>query len=135
MAQVPPWTTSKLPGQQDDVAPDGSEIRWLASVPGGSIVHCTLPPGMVSKAVRHRTVDEVWFFLQGHGEVWRRSGDVEEAVPVESGVCLTIPKGTHFQFRAHGREPLTLIITTMPPWPGSQEAVRAKDHWTEGKIP
>ena len=56
-----------------------------------------LPPGQVTTAVRHRTVEEVWFCIAGRGEVWRRSGDAEETVHMERGVALTIPLGTTFQ--------------------------------------
>jgi mannose-6-phosphate isomerase-like protein (cupin superfamily) len=38
-------------------------------------------------------------------------------------VSLTIPIGTHFQFRSIGDEPLAAIGVTMPPWPGEGEAV------------
>jgi mannose-6-phosphate isomerase-like protein (cupin superfamily) len=48
---------------------------------------------------------------------------------VEPGTCLTIPVGTHFQFRNPGREPLCFLIVTTPPWPGAQEAVRVQDYW------
>jgi mannose-6-phosphate isomerase-like protein (cupin superfamily) len=44
-------------------------------------------------------------------------------------VCLTIPLGTHFQFRAFGPESLTALGVTMPPWPGEGEAVRVQGKW------
>ncbi len=40
----------------DYLAPDGSEIRLLLDLEGGSLAHCTLPPGRISVAQRHRTV-------------------------------------------------------------------------------
>jgi mannose-6-phosphate isomerase-like protein (cupin superfamily) len=48
---------------------------------------------------------------------------------VESGVCLTIPLGTHFQFRATGSAPLAALGVTMPPWPGEGEAVPVQGRW------
>ena len=33
----------------------------------------SLPPFAVSRAVVHRTVDEVWYFLAGHGRMWLRN--------------------------------------------------------------
>ena len=66
------------------------------------MAHFELQPGQTSKAVAHRTVEEIWFFLAGRGQMWRRQNDREEIVAVEPGVCLTIPLGTHFQFRALG---------------------------------
>jgi mannose-6-phosphate isomerase-like protein (cupin superfamily) len=120
---VPTWQTRRLGPGYDLLAPDGSEIRLLVSVPSGSLVHCTLRPGQVTQAVRHRTVEEVWYCLVGHGQVWRRSAQGEETVAVEPGVALTIPRGVSFQFRTTGSRPLELVITTMPPWPGPDEAV------------
>ena len=125
-----PWQTTRLPSDLDLLAPDGSEIRLLSELAGGSTVHCTLPPGAVTQAVRHRTVEESWFFLSGEGEVWRRSHGHEEVTQVRAGVALTIPLGTEFQFRTLGHEPLTFIITTMPPWPGPDEAVAVEGIWT-----
>jgi mannose-6-phosphate isomerase-like protein (cupin superfamily) len=50
-------------------------------------------------------------------------------VPVEAGVCLTIPLGTKFQFRSFGPDPLAAIAVTMPPWPGEGEAVLTEGKW------
>lgn len=50
-------------------------------------------------------------------------------VKVRPEVCITIPLGTHFQFRNKGNEPLIFVIATMPPWPGPSEAIRVEDHW------
>ncbi len=94
------------------------------------MVHCTLPPGAVSLAVTHRTVEEVWFFLKGRGQVWRKEGERETVVDVAPGVSLAIETCAHFQFRNTGDEDLCFIIVTMPPWSGSDEAVRVQDHWS-----
>ena len=96
-------------------APDGSEIRLLTATSRGSMVHCTLPPGGVSQAMRHRTVEEVWHFLAGRGEVWRRLEGQEEVTPVAPGISLAIPLRANFQFRNPGAEPLVFLIVTMPP--------------------
>jgi mannose-6-phosphate isomerase-like protein (cupin superfamily) len=48
---------------------------------------------------------------------------------MSAGVSLTIPRGAHFQFRNTGDAPLGIVLVTMPPWPGEQEAVRVDDHW------
>ena len=124
-----PWETRTAAEDYDVLAPDGSEIRLLVRVRGGSMVHCTLPPGGVTRAVCHRTVEEVWYFLGGRGQVWRKRGEVEETTDVRPGTALSIPLGTHFQFRATGAEPLTFVITTVPPWPGPDEAVPVPGPW------
>jgi mannose-6-phosphate isomerase-like protein (cupin superfamily) len=122
-------TSVQLPIDYDVLAPDGSEIRLLGEISGGSFCHCTLPPGETSLAVKHRSVEEIWYFLSGSGEVWRKLGEEEEVVETRVGLALTIPLGTHFQFRNVGTEPLTFVIATIPAWPGEQEAERVADHW------
>jgi mannose-6-phosphate isomerase-like protein (cupin superfamily) len=123
------FTTKQLDSEYDVLAPDSSEIRLLVGTARGSVVHGTLPPGRVSLAIAHRTVEEVWYVTEGRGQVWRKQGDHETVVDVEPGTALTIPTGTHFQFRTTGSEPLRFIMCTMPPWPGEQEAVRVPNHW------
>ncbi len=110
-------------------APDGSEIRPLLEVSRGGLSQCTLPPGGVSHAVRHKTIEEIWYFVEGRGEVWRRHGAKQEVVTVGPGICVSIPTGTEFQFRNTGDGPLVFAVATMPPWPGMDEAVRVKDFW------
>jgi mannose-6-phosphate isomerase-like protein (cupin superfamily) len=127
------WQTSRVNPDYDDLAPDGSEIRLLVSVRGGSMVHCTLRPGQVTQAVRHRSVEEVWYCLTGSGQVWRRTNDTDEVVELSPGIALSMPLGVDFQFRATGRQPLEIVITTMPPWPGADEAIPLDDgHWPLG---
>jgi mannose-6-phosphate isomerase-like protein (cupin superfamily) len=124
---------SRRAAERMDVrAPDGSEIRLLVSAERGSMVHCRLPPGGVSRAVRHRTVEEVWYVLSGRGELWRRLGREERVETLSAGLSVTIPLGTQFQFRALGTEALCVVLVTMPPWPGEQEAERVPDHWPAG---
>ena len=123
------FSTKCLPVACDAAAPDGSDVRVLLQLKGGGMAHFELGPGRVSKAVAHRTVEEIWFFLSGRGEMWRKQGAREEVVPVEPGVCLTIPCGTHFQFRSFGYEPLAAVGVTMPPWPGDGEAYEVVGTW------
>lgn len=123
------FDTAKVKGEYDYLAPDGSEIRLLLSTNGGGICHCTLPSGKISAAVKHVTVEEIWYFLSGEGEMWRRNDNQEEVTRVHPGICLSIPVATSFQFRNTGSSPLTFIISTMPPWPGSSEAVGVEGYW------
>ena len=120
---MPAFESNRVKAKYDLLAPDGSEIRLLHSLPGASVVHCTLPVGAVSTPVTHRTVEEIWVFLAGVGQVWRRQGERERLLDVQRGVSLTIPLGTQFQFRNTGDVPLEFIIATTPPWPGADEAV------------
>jgi mannose-6-phosphate isomerase-like protein (cupin superfamily) len=123
------FQTKLLPRNRDAIAPDGSDVRVLLEVRGGGLAHFELAAGQTSVAVRHRSVEEIWYFLRGTGEMWRRSGADEEAVAVSTGVCVTIPLGTCFQFRASGEGPLTAIAATIPPWPGTGEAVIVSGRW------
>jgi mannose-6-phosphate isomerase-like protein (cupin superfamily) len=119
----------RLPVNRDAIAPDGSDVRILLGLKGGGMAHFELAPGQTSTAVTHRTVEEIWFFLSGRGEMWRRQDGRETIVPVDPGVCLTIPLGTEFQFRSFGYEPLAALGVTMPPWPGEGEAVVVDGKW------
>ena len=97
------FDTKKLPDTPDVTAPDGSDVRILLGLQGGGMAHFELQPGQTSKAVAHRTVEEIWFFLAGRGQMWRRQDDREEIVAVEPGVCLTIPLGYAFPVPRLGR--------------------------------
>ena len=124
------FATKVLPMAPDTVAPDGSNVRVLLALAPGGMAHFELEPGRITKAVTHRTVEEIWFFLTGRGQMWRKQGRYAEIVDVYPGVCLTIPLGTHFQFRSVGHEALAAIGVTMPPWPGGDEAIEVAGVWS-----
>jgi mannose-6-phosphate isomerase-like protein (cupin superfamily) len=124
------FATKRLPVQRDAVAPDGSDVRILLALSAGSLAHFELAPGSTSVAVAHRTVEEIWYFLNGRGEMWRRLSAHEEIVPVDAGVSITLPVGTHFQFRSFGSQPLVALGITMPPWPGDGEPYEVSGKWT-----
>lgn len=124
------FSTIHLPPNPDLLAPDGSEIRVLTTSTRGSMAHGTLPPGGVSLAIRHRTVEEMWFVTQGHGQVWRSLDGHAEIVDVTTGASLSIPIGAAFQFRnTSPTEPFAFIMCTMPPWPGPNEAEFVDGPW------
>ena len=120
----------RLADKPDAVAPDGTAVRLLTALAGGSFAHFELPAGATSYAVAHRTVEEIWYFVAGAGEVWRKLGAEESVVAVAPGDSLTIPLGTHFQFRATQDAPLAFVAVTMPPWPGADEAFAAAGPWS-----
>ncbi|PWS35071.1 hypothetical protein DFH01_22380 [Falsiroseomonas bella] len=124
-----PFATRPLPAAPDVIAPDGSEVRVLLRLAGGSMAHFSLAPGEVSLPVEHRTVEELWFVIAGCGEMWRSQAGREEITPLAPGVSLSIPLGTRFQFRCLGDAPLEAVGVTMPPWPGMEEAVPADGPW------
>ena len=122
-------STMTLPANCDVLAPDGSEVRILLSLTGGSMAHFLLRPGQVSHAVRHRTVEEIWYVLSGNGEMWRSGPHGDTVTQLASGTCLTIPVGMSFQFRSTGADSLAAVAVTMPPWPGEAEAEFVAGMW------
>jgi mannose-6-phosphate isomerase-like protein (cupin superfamily) len=129
------FETVLLGSRRDAVAPDGSDVRLLPGLAGGGMAHFELAAGRTSSAVAHRTVEEIWFFVGGLGEMWRRQGDREETVTVAPGVAVSIPVGTRFQFRALGTAPLAAVAVTMPPWPGPDEAYPVDGPWEASPPP
>ncbi len=123
------FATKHLPSDRDAVAPDGSDVRILLGLGRGGMAHFELGPGKTSLAVTHKTIEAIWFFLSGRGQMWRKLDGHSETVDVYSGICLTIPVGTHFQFRSFGFEPLAAVGVTIPPWPGDGEATVVAGEW------
>lgn len=123
------FITRHLAKQPDAIAPDGSEVRFLAATQQGSMAQFSLPVGKTSIAVCHRTVEELWYFISGRGRLWRKSKNAEETIDVHPGVSISIPVGTHFQFRCDSIEPLQAVSITMPPWPGMDEAFAVTGIW------
>jgi len=123
------FETKHLPTERVAVAPDGSDVRILLRLDGGGMAHFELGPNQTSKAITHRTVEEIWFFLSGRGQMWRSQSGQAVIVDVYPGICLTIPVGTHFQFKSFGYEPLAAVGVTMPPWPGDDEALEIQGAW------
>lgn len=117
-------TTVRLSADAQAIAPDGMEVRLLATTARGSMAHFRLGPGAIGGAVRHRTVEELWFCLAGLGEMWVSAvGDRAEApMPISAGVSFSIPTGASFQLRNTGDVDLDVVAVTMPPWPGDFEA-------------
>ncbi len=123
------FETMRLQDAVQVVAPDGSDVHVLCAAGRGSMIRVELKPGVTSKAVTHRTVEEIWFILDGSGEMWRADDDGEEVVALEPGTCMTIPVGTRFQFRTTSDTPLRSVAVTMPPWPGMDEAYVIDGPW------
>jgi mannose-6-phosphate isomerase-like protein (cupin superfamily) len=123
------FATMRVPSNRTTVAPDGSDVRVLLDLASGGMSHFELGAGKTSSAVTHRKVEEIWFVISGRGEMWRKQAGREETVALEPGVCLTIPLGTHFQFRASSTDAVSVIGVTMPPWPGEGEAVSVVGPW------
>ena len=123
------FATMLLASGSSETAPDGSIVRPLLRVMSASMAHFELPAGGTSRAVMHESVDELWFVLSGRGELWRKQDAREEVVALQAGVCVTIPKRTHFQFRASRQDAVAVIAATIPGWPGDAEARFVRGLW------
>jgi mannose-6-phosphate isomerase-like protein (cupin superfamily) len=123
------FITKVLGSKPDARAPDGSEVRLLPEMTRGGMAHFALGPRHISRAVTHKMIEEIWYFVGGRGRMWRRFGETEEVVDVFPGVSITIPAGTQFQFRSDSDEQLAAIGVTMPPWPGADEASQVEGIW------
>jgi len=115
------FATKRLAADVDVVAPDGSDVRILLGLAGGGAAHFQLAPGKTSRAVTHRTVEEIWFFVGGRGEMWRRQGDRGSRCD-EQG-WPDHPAGNPLPFRALGAINYPFGVT-MPPWPATARQCR-----------
>jgi mannose-6-phosphate isomerase-like protein (cupin superfamily) len=121
IVNVHEFATTHIPEDATEIAPDGSAVRVLLGVAGGTMAHFALSADETSRAITHKTVEEIWLVLAGAGELWRRQAAREEIVALGPGVCVSLPKGTHFQFRASQSEGVTIVAATIPRWPGDDE--------------
>jgi mannose-6-phosphate isomerase-like protein (cupin superfamily) len=123
------FDTKRRAIEPDAIAPDGSEVRLLCATARGSMAMFTLAPGLVARPVAHRTVEEIWYITGGRGRMWRKSGVREDITEIAAGISISIPAGTHFQFRCDGAAPLEAVAVTMPRWPGDVEAYTVAGIW------
>ncbi len=82
--------TAKL-SKADYLAPMVLRFDYSPMFRGGGLAQCTLPRKGTSLAVRHKTVEEIWYFIEGTGEVWRQMGSKKRTTRVHAGECITIP--------------------------------------------
>jgi mannose-6-phosphate isomerase-like protein (cupin superfamily) len=121
--------TTMLPDEPDAKSPAGADIRYLMDGKTGNMIRSTVPPHQVNKATVHATVNEFWYVLEGHGEIWRDDGIERNITVLIPGRSIDIPVGTMFQYRNVSDEDLKFICISMPPWPGNSEATYVKGIW------
>ena len=125
-----PFETKRLGAEANSTAPDGTAVRLLPRLARRE--HGAFrAPGRRRVArgdASHGRGDLVRAL--GRGSLWRRSRDTERIEPIGPGVAVTIPLGVAFQFRAEAAAPLAFLAVTMPPWPGTDEALAVKGPWT-----
>ena len=116
-----PYETKTLGAAIDATAPDGTAVRLLLSLAGGSMAHFELPAGGVSHAVMHRTVEEIWFVVSGRGSIWRRQEGVERIDPLAPRDVADHPARDRVSVsRRSSGSALAFVAITMPPlaWHG-----------------
>ena len=107
--------TKHLPMCRNAIAPDGSDVRILLSLPGGGMAHLGSRRNVYRRRASHCRGDLVFYRRQGRDVASPMARDITvDVYPV--AVAITI--GTRFQFRSFGYEPLSAVGVTMPPWPG-----------------
>ncbi len=121
--------TVALSEEPDAKSPAGANIRYLVGGTTGNMIHSTVPPYQINRATVHKTVNEFWYILTGHGEIWRDNGFETEITTLLPGISIEIKAGTAFQYRNVAEEDLTFICIAMPPWPGDSEAIYVKGKW------
>jgi mannose-6-phosphate isomerase-like protein (cupin superfamily) len=121
--------TKLLPDEPDAKSPAGADIRFMMASQTGNMIHSTVPPRQVNRATVHTTVNEFWYVLEGHGEIWRDDRTGSGITALVPGTAIDIPVGTSFQYRNVGDEDLKFICVSMPPWPGESEAAYVDGVW------
>ncbi|KKS05042.1 hypothetical protein A2W45_01650 [Candidatus Curtissbacteria bacterium RIFCSPHIGHO2_12_41_11] len=66
---------------------------------------CKIPPKTTHVAHSHPTMDEIFYFTDGEGEI-KVNGEVEKVQP---GDCIIVPAGENHQIRNLGKTELKFI--------------------------
>jgi mannose-6-phosphate isomerase-like protein (cupin superfamily) len=96
---------------------DGSTIRELLGLPTAavrnqSLAEATLGPGQATEPHYHREAEEIYFLLDGTGEM--EVGG--ERRTVSTGDAILIPPGAWHQIRATADHPLRFLCCCSPPY-------------------
>lgn len=129
-SSLPPYQTLLMAEAGSETAPDGSNVRPLLRFPEGSMARFEFSAGQVSHAVRHPELDELWYVIDGSGEMWRKQNQTSSIEPLAAGTCVSIPRNTAFQCRAGGAG-MAVIAVTLPAWSGDSNAIEVIGHWAK----
>lgn len=97
------------------ITKDGSEIRELlahrnSSIRNQSLAEARIPPGMTTTPHHHPRSEEIYFILQGEGQM--TIGD--QSHDVRMGDAIAIPPGSVHKIRNTGSEILRLLCCCAP---------------------
>jgi mannose-6-phosphate isomerase-like protein (cupin superfamily) len=115
------WSTARLPVDPDAMSPGGvSEIRHLIGHDYGDLTHVRVPVGGVS-APAWLDVAEFFYVWAGWGQLWRMRGSHADVVDLRPGTCVSVLRGTTFQYRAQGGSSasptdLVIVLAVVPHW-------------------
>lgn len=96
---------------------DGSTIRELLGLPTSavhnqSLAEATLQPGQATQRHYHRDAEEIYFLLEGSGEL-----EVDgERARVTAGDAVLIPPGAWHEIRADANDSLRFLCCCSPPY-------------------
>ena len=110
-------TVRQIAEQEPFTTADGSTIRSIldlsnASVEKQSLAEATLPPGGATERHSHKTSEELYFILEGSGNM-----EIEgEAQKVGVGDAILIPNGKWHQITANEDSKLRFLCCCAPPY-------------------
>lgn len=110
-------TVRQIAEQEPFTTADGSTIRSIldlsnASVEKQSLAEATLPPGGATERHYHKTSEELYFILEGSGNM-----EIEgEAQKVGVGDAILIPNGKWHQITANEDSKLRFLCCCAPPY-------------------
>lgn len=107
----------QLSSQKPFITKDGSQIRSIldltnAPVQNQSLAEATLPPGAATDRHYHKLSEEIYFILEGTGEM-EIDGEHHPAVP---GEAILIPPGAWHQITAGPQAALRFLCCCAPPY-------------------
>lgn len=110
-------TVTQLSEQQPFTTADGSTIRSIldrtnAPVENQSLAEATLPAGGATERHYHRLSEEIYFILEGRGEM-EIDGESREVKP---GDAILIPPGAWHQITALSDSGIRLLCCCAPPY-------------------
>jgi mannose-6-phosphate isomerase-like protein (cupin superfamily) len=106
-----------LAGAEPFTTKDGSTIRELCGIPVGgteklSLAEAMLSPGQATERHYHAVSEEVYFVLEGVGEM-----EIDGAhAPVGVDDAVPIPAGSRHQIRNTGTARLRFLCACAPPY-------------------
>ncbi len=110
-------TVQSLDRQPPFTTADGSTIwsildRTNAPVANQSLAEASLPAGGATQRHYHRAAEEIYFILEGRGEM-----EIDrETRPVGPGDGILIPPGAWHQITATGGDTLRFLCCCAPPY-------------------